>query len=79
MTRRRYRTACALGAASTRISCTKESLYRSGQTRITFLFNDSFAEGQPLSAGPVRSARIGHVLLREEWQGRHRVCRRPAP
>ena len=44
-------------------------LYRSGQTRITFLFNDSFAEGQPLSAGPVRSARIGHVLLREEWQG----------
>ena len=44
-------------------------LYRSGQTRITFLFNDSFAEGQPLSVGPVRSARIGHVLLREEWQG----------
>ena len=44
-------------------------LYRSGQTRITFLFNDSFAEGQPVSAGPVRSARIGHVLLREEWQG----------
>ncbi len=44
-------------------------LYRSGQTRITFLYNDSFAEGQPLSAGPVRSARIGHVLLREEWQG----------
>ena len=44
-------------------------LYRSGQTRITFLFNDSFAEGQPVSVGPVRSARIGHVLLREEWQG----------
>ena len=44
-------------------------LYRSGQTRITFLFNDSFAEGLPLSVGPVRSARIGHVLLREEWQG----------
>ena len=44
-------------------------LYRSGQTRITFLFNDSFAENQPLSVGPVRSARIGHVLLREEWQG----------
>ena len=44
-------------------------LYRSGQTRITFLFNDSFAENQPMSVGPVRSARIGHVLLREEWQG----------
>ncbi|MBP3646430.1 MAG: DUF3048 C-terminal domain-containing protein [Clostridia bacterium] len=44
-------------------------LYRSGQTRITFLFNDSFAEGLPVSVGPVRSARIGHVLLREEWQG----------
>lgn len=44
-------------------------LYRTGQTRITFLFNDSFAEGQPVSVGPVRSARTGHVLLREEWQG----------
>ncbi len=44
-------------------------LYRTGQTRITFLFNDSFTEEQPLSVGPVRSARIGHVLLREEWQG----------
>ena len=44
-------------------------LYRSGQTRITFLVSDAFADGQPLSIGPVRSARIGHVLLREEWQG----------
>ena len=44
-------------------------LYRSGQTRITFLFNDAFAEMSSLSVGPVRSARIGHVLLREEWQG----------
>lgn len=44
-------------------------LYRSGQTRITFLFNDAFAELSSLSVGPVRSARIGHVLLREEWQG----------
>ena len=44
-------------------------LYRSGQTRITFLFSDSLADGLPTSAGPVRSARIGHVLLREEWQG----------
>ena len=44
-------------------------LYRTGQTRITFLFNDAFSEGEPASVGPVRSARIGHVLLREEWQG----------
>ena len=44
-------------------------LYRSGQTRITFLSSDSLADGLPTSAGPVRSARIGHVLLREEWQG----------
>lgn len=43
-------------------------LYRTGETRISFLFNDSFAEGEPTSVGPVRSARIGHVLLREEWQ-----------
>ena len=44
-------------------------LYRSGQTRITFLFNDALAEQSSISVGPVRSARIGHVLLREEWQG----------
>ena len=44
-------------------------LYRSGQTRITFMYSDSLADGLPTSAGPVRSARIGHVLLREEWQG----------
>lgn len=44
-------------------------LYRSGQTRITFLVSDAFADGEPTSIGPVRSARIGHVLLREEWQG----------
>ena len=43
-------------------------LYRTGETRISFLFNDSLEEGQPTSVGPVRSARIGHVLLREEWQ-----------
>ncbi len=44
-------------------------LYRDGATRISFLFNDSFAEGNPIGGvGPVRSARIGHVLLREEWQ-----------
>ncbi len=43
-------------------------LYRTGATRISFLFSDSFSEGQPTSVGPVRSARIGHVLLRQEWQ-----------
>ena len=44
-------------------------LYREGQTRITFMFSDSLVDGMPTSAGPVRSARIGHALLREEWQG----------
>ncbi|MCE5344298.1 MAG: DUF3048 domain-containing protein [Eubacteriales bacterium] len=43
-------------------------LYRTGETRISFLFSDSLDEGFPTSVGPVRSARIGHVLLREEWQ-----------
>ncbi len=44
-------------------------LYRDGVTRISFLFSDSLVDGMPTSAGPVRSARIGHALLREEWQG----------
>ena len=44
-------------------------LYRTGETRISFLLSDCFADGQPTGGvGPVRSARIGHVLLREEWQ-----------
>ena len=43
-------------------------LYRTGETRISFLFSDCLDEGVPTSVGPVRSARIGHVLLREEWQ-----------
>ncbi|MCL1854303.1 MAG: DUF3048 domain-containing protein [Clostridia bacterium] len=43
-------------------------LYRDGFTRISFLLSDSLAEGLPTSVGPVRSARIGHVLLREEWE-----------
>lgn len=43
-------------------------LYRTGETRISFLYSDSLDEGAPTSVGPVRSARIGHVLLREEWQ-----------
>ncbi len=39
-------------------------LYSYGPTRISFLFSDQM----PTSVGPVRSARIGHVLLREEWE-----------
>lgn len=53
-------------------------LYEDGTTRITFLFNDALADGGELTAGPVRSARIGHVLLREEWQGGIAFCGGPA-
>lgn len=52
-------------------------LYRDGATRITFLFNDALSEGVEVTAGPVRSARIGHVLLREEWQGGIAYCGGP--
>ena len=52
-------------------------LYRDGATRITFLYNDALADGGELTAGPVRSARIGHVLLREEWQGGIAYCGGP--
>lgn len=38
-------------------------LRREGHTRITLLFSDII----PDDVGPVRSARIGHVWLREEW------------
>ncbi|MDY5731154.1 MAG: DUF3048 C-terminal domain-containing protein [Eubacteriales bacterium] len=38
-------------------------LYKQGQTRMSFLFSDYI----PASAGPVRSARVGHAWLREEW------------
>lgn len=44
-------------------------LWELGQTRLTILFSDSLARGQPVSVGPVRSIRHGTVLLREEWQG----------
>lgn len=47
----------------------EELLYRSGQTRLTFLINDAFSEGVDINVGPVRSARYGQVKLREEWQG----------
>lgn len=42
-------------------------LYRYGVTRLTFLYSDSFEEDEPTSVGPVRSARLGHARLREEW------------
>lgn len=38
-------------------------LYKSGVTRMTFLFSDLI----PDSVGPVRSARLGHVWIREEY------------
>jgi len=52
-------------------------LYRDGATRITFLYNDALADGEEITAGPVRSARIGHVLLREEWGGGIAFCGGP--
>lgn len=44
-------------------------LYATGQTRFVALFNDSFAQNQPQSVGPVRSARQSIVMLQQEWQG----------
>jgi hypothetical protein len=38
-------------------------LHKGGETRLSFLFSDVIPE----SVGPVRSARITHVELREEW------------
>jgi len=38
-------------------------LHKKGMTRLSFLFSDLI----PDSVGPVRSARLGHVWLREEW------------
>ena len=38
-------------------------LYRNGVTRMSYLFSDQI----PDSVGPVRSARMGHAWLREEW------------
>lgn len=38
-------------------------LHKNGATRLTFLYNDLV----PDSAGYVRSARLAHVWLREEW------------
>ncbi len=40
-----------------------------GSTRFIALFSDSLAQGEPAAGtGPVRSCRIGPVLLRAEWQ-----------
>ena len=38
-------------------------LYKQGDTRLTFLFSDLI----PNSVGPLRSARLFHAWLREEW------------
>lgn len=38
-------------------------LHKNGNTRLSFLFSDLI----PDSVGPVRSARMGHVWIREEW------------
>jgi len=40
-------------------------LYKDGNTRLTFVFSDQV----PYEAGPVRSARLFHAWLREEWDG----------
>lgn len=48
----------------------EEMLSPGGYTRITALFSDCFASGEPAGGvGPVRSCRIGPMLLREQWQG----------
>ena len=52
-------------------------LYRDGVTRISFVYNDALADGGELTAGPVRSARLGHVRLREEWGGGIAFCGGP--
>lgn len=39
-------------------------LHKIGATRMSFLFSDNI----PYSVGPVRSARVGHCWLREEWE-----------
>ena len=38
-------------------------LYKGGQTRLSFLFSDVL----PTGVGPVRSTRVFHAWLREEW------------
>jgi len=38
-------------------------LHKNGETRLSAIFSDVI----PTEAGPIRSARMGHVWLREEW------------
>ena len=45
------------------------ALTQTGATRFTALFSDCFAQGQPQTGvGPVRSARLAQMYLRDEWQ-----------
>ncbi|MEG1470827.1 MAG: DUF3048 C-terminal domain-containing protein [Clostridia bacterium] len=44
-------------------------LWGSGETRMTFLLNDCFANQGEMNVGPVRSVRMGAALLCQEWQG----------
>jgi len=47
----------------------EQLLIKTGQTRLSMLFSDCFSKGQPtVGVGPVRSTRMGQLLLREEWQ-----------
>jgi hypothetical protein len=44
-------------------------IVKNDATRLTFLYSDCFALGEPKGeVGPVRSTRIGQLILREEWQ-----------
>ena len=47
----------------------EELVYSTGYTRFTALFSDSLAQGEPaMGVGPVRSCRIGPVLLSMQWR-----------
>ena len=47
----------------------ESAMTRTGATRFTALFSDCFAQGQPQTGvGPVRSARLAQLYLRDEWQ-----------
>lgn len=44
-------------------------LFQAGQTRYAFLFYDELTGKQPIHTGPVRSGRIGSMLLSRAWGG----------
>ena len=44
-------------------------LYRDDYTRLTYLFHDALANGEPIQAGPIRSVRSIHVQLTQAWGG----------